>query len=601
MIVDDAEVLDRPQRRGPARAWLRALELTAPIAQKRWRTFPAVIEELAVRFGNAPALLSDTESLSFRALAERSNRYARWALAQNIGRGDTVCLMMPNRPEYMAIWLGIARVGGATALLNTHLVGPSLAHCIDAVSPKHIIVAKGLLESLEGARPHLATAPRIWSHGGGGPFPDIAAQIAGFSGEVLGRGEAPPVGIDDLALYVYTSGTTGLPKAARISHYRLMMWTHWFAGMMETRPDDRMYNCLPMYHSIGGAAAIGAALVNGGAVAIREKFSASAFWDDVARFDCTLFQYIGELCRYLLHAPTHPSEIKHRLRLACGNGLRADIWEEFKQRFRIPQVLEFYAATEANISLFNAEGRPGSIGRIPSFMAQRTALALVKFDVERGAPARSAHGFCIRCAPDEAGEAIGRISANVTDHVTRFDGYSDSAETEKKILRDVFEPGDAWYRTGDLIRRDESGFYFFIDRIGDTFRWKGENVATSEVAAAITSFPGIIDANVYGVAIPGADGRAGMAELVCAHPVDLAAFHDHLARCLPRYAHPVLLRMQSAIDITPTFKQMKNRSATDLDPDACPDPLYVLDPEQRAYVLLDRALHARILGGMLRL
>jgi fatty-acyl-CoA synthase len=601
MIGVDAENFEGTQRRkGPARAWLRALELTAPIAQRRWRTFPVVIQELAERFADAPALISDTESLSFLALAERSNRYARWALAHEIGRDDTVCLLMPNRPEYMAIWLGIARAGGAVALLNTHLVGPSLAHCIDAVAPRHIIVAEGLLESLEGAWPHVASRARIWSHGGAGRFPDIAAQVAGFSSEPLRHGEGPTVGIDDIALYVYTSGTTGLPKAARISHYRLMMWTHWFAGMMETGPKDRMYNCLPMYHSIGGAAAIGAALVNGGAVAIREKFSANAFWDDIVRFDCTLVQYIGELCRYLLHAPSHPNEMRHRLRLACGNGLRADIWEEFRRRFRIPQILEFYAATEANISLFNVEGRPGAIGRIPPFMAQRSTLALVRFDIACGAPVRDARGFCIRCAINEVGEAIGRIS-DAADRATRFDGYSDKAETEKKILRNVFEPGDAWYRTGDLMRWDESGFYFFVDRIGDTFRWRGENVATSEVAAAITSFPGIIDANVYGLAIPGTDGRAGMAELVCAHPIDLAAFRDHLSGRLPRYAHPVVLRMQSGIDVTPTFKQVKNRSATALDPGSCPDPLYLLDPQKRAYVRLDEPLYARILGGMLRL
>jgi fatty-acyl-CoA synthase len=464
-----------------------------------------------------------------------------------------------------------------------------------------VVYGWALSESFESARPHLATGAHVWSHGDGGPFPDIAAQVAGFSGEPLGRGESPPVGIDDLALYVYTSGTTGLPKAARISHYRLMVWTHWFAGMMETGPDDRMYNCLPMYHSIGGAVAIGAALVNGGAAAIREKFSARSFWDDIARFDCTLVQYIGELCRYLLHAPPHPLETRHRLRLAGGNGLRADIWEEFKGRFRIPQILEFYASTEANISLFNVEGRVGAIGRIPPFMAQRSALALVTFDVARGAPVRNAHGFCVRCAPNEPGEAIGRISQDAADRASRFDGYSDGTETEKKILRDVFEPGDAWYRTGDLLRRDESGFYFFIDRIGDTFRWKGENVATSEVAAAITAFAGIIDVNVYGVALPGADGRAGMAELVCVRPIDLAAFRDHLAQRLPRYAHPVLLRMQSAIDVTSTFKPMKNRSAAGFDPDACPDPLYILDPGCRAYVALDRPLYQRIVSGTLRL
>jgi fatty-acyl-CoA synthase len=581
-------------------AW-RTIRRTSPIARNPTRIFPLVVDELAARHGDKPALVSDRESLTYRALAERSRRYARWAMAQGLAKGDVIALLMTNRPEYVAIWLGIARAGGAVALVNTHVVGPSLAHCIDAVAPRHIIVAEGLAESLEGARPHLATAPHFWSHGSAGPFPDIAAEVAGFSGEALGDRECPPVGIDDLALYVYTSGTTGLPKAARISHYRLMMWTHWFAGMMETGSCDRMYNCLPMYHSIGGAAAIGAALVNGGAVAIREKFSASAFWDDVVRFDCTLIQYIGELCRYLLHAPSHPNETRHRLRLACGNGLRADIWEEFKQRFHIPQILEFYAATEANISLFNVEGRTGAIGRIPPFMAQRSTLALVRFDIACGAPVRDAHGFCIRCAANEVGEAIGRISKVAADHATRFDGYSDEAETEKKILRDVFEPGDAWYRTGDLMRRDEGGFYFFVDRIGDTFRWHGENVATSEVAAAITSFPGIIDANVYGLAIPGTDGRAGMAELVCARPIDLAAFRDHLAVRLPRYAHPVVLRMQSGIDVTPTFKQVKNRSATALDPGSCPDPLYVLDPQQRAYVRLDQVLYARILGGVLRL
>jgi fatty-acyl-CoA synthase len=446
MIVDDAEILDRPQHaKGTARAWLRALELTAPIAQKPWRTFPAVIEELAERFADAPALLSDTESFAFRTLAERSNRYARWALALNIGRGDTVCLLMPNRPEYMAIWLGIARVGGAVALLNTHLVGPALAHCIDAVSPRHMIVADGLLESLEGARPHLAAAPCIWSHGSGATFPDIAAQVVGISGDALGRDECPPVGIDDLALYVYTSGTTGLPKAARISHYRLMVWTHWFAGMMETGPDDRMYNCLPMYHSIGGAAAIGAALVNGGAVAIQEKFSASAFWDDIARFDCTLFQYIGELCRYLLHAPAHPRERGHRLRQWAARrhlgGVQAALPHSADSRVLRRDRSQYFAVQCR---------RPGSIGRIPPFMAQRAALALMRFDFERGAPERNEHGFCIRCTPNEAGEAIGRISPNATDHPTRFDGYADGAETEKKILRDVFEPGDAWYRTGDL-------------------------------------------------------------------------------------------------------------------------------------------------------
>jgi fatty-acyl-CoA synthase len=602
MIASQAEPVRKPAspstERKVSRAWLRALELTSPVTAAPSRTFPVVVEELADRFGDAPALLTEKETLSFRALARCANRYARWALALRLEKGDTVCLLMPNQPEYLAIWLGITRVGGVVALINTHLAGASLAHCIDVVCPKHIIVAPEFAWTLERARPSLTTSAAIWQHGAG-LSDDIAAAVADLSGDALTPEESGPVSIDDRALYVYTSGTTGLPKAAKISHYRLMMWTHWFAGMMETQPGDRMYNCLPMYHSIGGAVATGAVLVNGGSVVIREKFSASRFWDDIVRFDCTLFQYIGELCRYLLLAPPHPLETAHRLRLCCGNGLRGDIWEAFKERFAIPQILEFYAATEANVSLFNVEGRPGAIGRTPPFIAHRSALALVKFDVERDMPMRDENGFCVRCAVNEAGEAIGRISS---DAGARFDGYTDGVATEKKVLRDVFERGDAWFRTGDLMRRDEANFYYFVDRIGDTFRWKGENVATSEVAAAITAFPGIADANVYGVAIPGADGRAGMAEIVCRSPIDLSAFRDHLARHLPRYAHPVLLHLRDEIDLTPTFKPLKRGTGlAGWDQDTCPDGLHVNDPERRAYVPLDQELYERIRAGKLQL
>ncbi len=599
--VDVKTSADRaPGDRRASRAWLRALELTSPITKSPLRTFPVVVEELAERFGDAPALLSDGEELSFRALSQRANRYARWARGQGVQKGDTVCLLMANRPEYMAVWLGITRVGGVVALLNTNLAGASLAHCIDVVDPKHIIVASGFIAAFECARPFLATTPILWHHGdGAAPDRDITAAIAGLPGYALAPDETPPVSVDDRALYVYTSGTTGLPKAAKISHYRLMMWTHWFAGMMDTQQRDRMYNCLPMYHSIGGAVATGAVLVSGGSVVIREKFSVSRFWDDVARFDCTLFQYIGELCRYLLLAPSHPRETRHRLRLCCGNGLRGDIWEAFRERFAIPQILEFYAATEANVSLFNVEGKPGAIGRTPPFIAHRSTLALVKSDVEHNVPVRDENGFCVRCAVNETGEAIGRISSEASG---RFDGYTDGAATEKKVLRDVFERGDAWFRTGDLMRRDDRNFYYFIDRIGDTFRWKGENVATSEVAAAITAFPGIHDANVYGVVIPGADGRAGMAEIVCRGAIDLLAFRDHLTLHLPRYAHPVLLRLRDEIDVTPTFKPLKRRTGPDgYDPDTCPDRLYVNDPEQRAYVVLDEGLYQRICAGRMPL
>jgi fatty-acyl-CoA synthase len=598
---EDHTAASTPRLRPASKAWLRALEVTAPIARHPNRTFPVVVEELAERFGDAPALVSDGEILTFRLLAERSNRYARWAMTYGVRKDDTVCLLMPNRPEYMAIWLGICRAGGVVALINTHLVGPSLARSIDTVAPRHIIVARELLEQFRTAMPHLTTTAVVWTHGDGDPaFPDVTQAVAELDGSALAADERVEVSLDDRALFIYTSGTTGLPKAAIISHFRLMNWTHWFAGMMDTGPNDRMYNCLPMYHGVGGAVATGAVLVNGGSVFIREGFSAAAFWDDIRRHGCTIFQYIGELCRYLLNASSEPAAATP-LRLCCGNGLRADIWTAFRERFHIPQILEFYASTEGNITLFNVEERPGAIGRIPPFIAHRSRLALVKFDAGGGVPERDAEGRCVPAAADEIGEAIGRIENAGNERAGRFDGYTAADETEKKVLRDVFEPSDAWFRSGDLMRRDSAGFYYFVDRIGDTFRWKGENVSASEVAAAITSFPGVHDAFVYGVSLPGADGRAGMAEIACTDSLDVAALRAHLAERLPRYALPVVLRMRRELELTPTFKQKTSAAQVPYDPATCPDPLYVNLPERGGYVLLDEALYARIRAEEVRL
>src|SRR5437773_3691037 len=371
MTVNGAETAVRPAPGKPssAKAWSRALELTAPIVRRPDRILPTVIEELAAKFGDAPALLSAGECLTYRALAERSTRYTRWAIAQELAKGDAVCLLMPNRPEYMAIWLGITRVGGVVALLNTNLAGSSLAHCINIAAPRHLIVAVELIDRLTAARPDVAGAPKIWVHGAGHDhYPRIDYDSERYRSETPSEAERRAVTIDDRALYIYTSGTTGLPKAAKVSHARVMQWSHWFAGLMDARSRDRMYICLPMYHSVGGVLATGAVLVGGGAVVIRQEFSARQFWSDVVGWDCTLFQYIGELCRYLLNTEVHPDETRHRVRLCCGNGLRPDVWHDFKTRFRIPRILEFYASTEGNVSMFNVEGRPGAIGRISAFL-----------------------------------------------------------------------------------------------------------------------------------------------------------------------------------------------------------------------------------------
>jgi fatty-acyl-CoA synthase len=589
--------------RSSSMPWLRALELTAPIASHRHRIFPVVIDEIAARHGSRPALLSDRESLTYRELAERANQYARWTLEQGLVKGEVVCLLMTNRPEYLAIWLGITSTGVVVSLLNTHLVGTSLAHCIRVVSPKHIIAAAECVETLTAARPHLESSPVIWVHGASdSAHPRIDLELAPHSVEPLTPQERRETVIDDLALYIYTSGTTGLPKAARISHARVMQWSHWFAGMMQATADDRMYNCLPMYHSVGGVQAPGAVMVASGTIVIREKFSASEFWNDIVRWDCTLFQYIGELCRYLLHAAPSVVETEHHIRLACGNGMAPEVWDAFKDRFRIPQILEFYAATEGNISLFNVQGKRGAIGHIPGYLVHRFSPALVPLDVESGEPVRNERGFCIKCAPNQVGEALGKVIDDPTSVGRRFDGYESDEDSKKKVLRDVFEAGDTWIRSGDLMRTDEQGFFYFIDRVGDTFRRKGENVATSEVSAVISEFPGIRHANVYGVTVLGTEGRVGMAAVVAETELDLAAFHQHLTSRLPHYARPLFLRMRTSADITGTFKYSTTELARQgYDPVAIADPLYFDLSESNEYVPLDENLYHRIQAGEVRL
>jgi fatty-acyl-CoA synthase len=573
------------KNRSTAKSWASALEMTASIPKNPGRIFPDVIDELAERHGNAPALLSEAEHLTYRALAERSNQYTRWALNEGLVKGAVVCLLMPNRPEYLAIWLGITRAHGIVSLLNTNLTGSGLAHCINIAGPTHIIVDPQLIGSFISAQQMLTCSPKLCVAG--------SRMIEQCSGEPLRKAERRPLSILDTALYIYTSGTTGLPKAAKVSHFRLMQWSHWFAGMMGIRHTDVMYNCLPMYHSVGGVVATGAVLAGGGSVAIRDRFSASRFWDDIVRWDCSLFQYIGELCRYLLHTEPSPQETTHRIRMCCGNGLRVDVWTDFQKRFRIPEILEFYAATESNISLFNVDGKPGSIGRIPSFLPHRFAVKLVKFD-ERGS--------CVPCAPNEIGEAIGKISTDAANPGGHFEGYTNEEASEKKILRDVFEPGDAWFRTGDLMRKDEKGYYYFVDRVGDTFRWKGENVATSEVSEAISAFPGIREANVYGVVVPGAEGRAGMAAVAVDGELDLEAFRTHLVSCLPSYARPAFLRIQSELQVTATFKHTKNDLVREgYDPAVTSDAIYFNDVERQAFVQIDDEVYERIKMGLIRL
>jgi fatty-acyl-CoA synthase len=582
-------------------AWIRALERTAGIDRDSL-TLPVLIAQLGRQFGAAPALVSAEATLSYVELAARSHQYARWGLSLGLRAGENVCLMMGNCAEYMAVWLGLSRIGVSVALINSQLAGDALVHSINIVTPKTVIVGSDLAPRLTAVRARLGAAVSCWMYGHGTEdLPPLAQELARFPGDDLGDAECAAPPIDGVALYIYTSGTTGLPKAAKVSHYRVMQWSHWFAGLLNTSPSDRMFNCLPLYHSVGGVVATGATLVGGGAVVIRPKFSASDFWRDVREERCTLFQYIGELCRYLVNAPRQDIETGHELRIACGNGLRPEVWEIFQNRFKIPRILEYYASTEGNFSLYNCEGLPGAIGKIPSFLAHRLPVALLRFDVDSGEPMRNEAGFCERCPPNEVGEAVGLIPGAGKELAGRFEGYADADASARKVLRNVFKDGDSWYRTGDLLRRDERGFYYFVDRVGETYRWKGENVSTAEVLTALAASRGVLDGVVYGVTVPGADGRAGTAALVVDETFDLVAFRAETSKRLPAYARPVFVRLLRSIESTGTFKPRKQDLVqAGFDPARISDPLYFDDSRSQAYVPLDAALFAAISAGMVR-
>ncbi len=580
---------------------------TGRIKPEMTDTAADIVEGWAKRTPNATAVLFEDESYSYADYEAAGNRYAQWALSQGIGRGDVVALLMDNRPDYLFAWLGLAKIGAISALINTNLTGHALAHSINVAGADHAIVGAELSDQYFEAQSLYERPIRAWIRSDGPVHCDFSAVDAEDLDQALAAQPADAVGPEaregltgkDVCFYIYTSGTTGLPKAARFVHMRVHSAMHGFSAAVRATAKDRVYNTLPLYHSAGGVAAPGVALSAGATIVLRRKFSASRFWDDCVKYDVTVFQYIGELCRYLLNAPHNENERRHKVRAITGNGLRPEIWETFQERFGISRIVEFYGSTEGNVTLFNYDGMPGAVGRVPGYARSLIPVELVRFDLDREEPERGEDGFCIRCEDGETGEALGPIGDTAR---SRFEGYSAQAATDKKILRNVFENGDAYFRTGDLLQRDEKGYYFFIDRVGDTFRWKGENVATSEVASAIARFEGIVEVNIYGVKVPLTDGRAGMASLVTEGGVDLPAFYAHAARELPAYAMPIILRLQDTLEITGTFKHRKVDLVREgFDPNTIQDPLFLRDDAQSTYVPLTPQLYEEICSGQRKL
>lgn len=556
------------------------------------------LEEAVDKYADNVAVEDERRSLTYREFDSLANRFGHWARGRNLKRGDTVALVMANRVEYLAAWMGFSKVGVATALINTNLTGHALAHCLSISGASQVIVDEDHWSRVEEARAFTGRNLMLWVLGL--KDADETSDRRGLDKPLQGASAVRPprsgrTGLTNrsTALYIYTSGTTGLPKAARVPHSRARTYMRAFAGATAATEKDVTFNVLPLYHSTGGLVGIGPALLNGGRLVIRKRFSANAFWPDVKASGATLFVYIGELCRYLVNSAPHEDERAHRLRLAYGNGLRPDVWTAFQSRFAIPDILEFYGSTEGNVSVFNFDGRAGSIGRAPWFIKNKVNIRLILLD-ENDEPVRGADGRCRLAAVGEAGEAIGMIGEDVRHD---FSGYADKAASEKKILTDVFKPGDRWFRTGDLMRQDRDGYFYFIDRIGDTFRWKGENVSTAEVEQRLADAPGVREVIAYGVPVPHQEGKAGMVALVVDGKFDAAAFAARAEAELPAYARPVFVRLIKAADTTGTFKYRKVDLVADgFDPDKVTGQLFVRGGRNGYQKLTPTAL-AAVLDG----
>ncbi len=563
---------------------------------------PDDIESHLARWPDREAIWFEGESWTAADLERRANQYANWALASGRSPGDTVALFMENCPDYIAFWIGMLKVGVKTALINTNLTDKGLAHCIEIVGAACLVINQPLAGQAETARPFFPAGFQVWSvHGGGDGLLDLDAQLAGITTDRPPRKWRADQKSGDVALYIYTSGTTGLPKAAKITHTRCLGFMRTFVPSCKITNEDRIYLTLPLYHGTGGMCGVGAALQTGAAMVLRRRFSASAFWQEAKDQRATMFVYIGELGRYLMNQPASPAERDHSMHKAFGNGMRADVWRQFVDRTGIERIVEFYGSTEGNVSFINLDGRIGAIGRIPPLLKSRMPTFLIRVDPETEEPKRDDNGFCIETDPDEPGEAIGLIDA--ADARRRFDGYNDDSQNTKKIVTHVFEEGDAYFRTGDLLKKDRDGYFYFVDRLGDTFRWKGENVSTNEVAEVLSAYPGIALANVYGVAVPGRDGKAGMAAITPSDQgFDVSGLYAWLADKLPEYARPVFIRLSGDAETTGTMKLRKVELVKDgFDPQICTDPVYVAAPASSAYIPLDPDLYQAIIEGKARL
>lgn len=566
-------------------------------------SFAARMEAITARFPHHTAVIFEGETRTWSELNEHANRYTAALRERGLRKGDTASMVMENRIEFLATLLALNKLGVTAALINTNLTGKSLIHCIKITNSKACIFGEERLEAIAGIKSHGELADMedylFVPDANALPCPEWAVDLEEEATDE--SAENPPetnqITLADIALNIFTSGTTGLPKASVISNRRFLISAALsYKGGLKCKENDCIYLCLPLYHGTGLFLGVGASFSTGAAMFIRRKFSGSNFLSEVRENGATCFVYIGELCRYLLNTSEQPDDFNTPLTTMMGNGLRPDVWHAFKQRFGIQRVAEFYGSSEGNIGFVNLLNKDCTVG------TTTVPLALVKYDVDADEIVKDSDGHLIKVADGEPGLLLGQIT-----ELTAFEGYTSKEDTEKKILRNAFTAGDSWFNTGDLMKTVDVGFslglthYQFVDRVGDTFRWKSENVSTNEVGEIINGHPQVDFCNVYGVDIPKADGKAGMASILLSQDTetfDVKGFSAYVVENLPSYARPVFLRIQREIDTTGTFKMVKGDLRKEgYDLKQVDDPLYVLKPRSEIYELLDATFASTLQAG----
>jgi len=584
------------------------VQLTVRNYARNNMTVPRIFEALVKKHPDRVCFIFEDTKWTFREVNEYANRVAHVFQAAGYKPGDTVSLLLDNRPEYVALWLGLSKAGIVTALLNYNLRDKPLVHSITIAESKAVIVGAVFNDAYLSIRDQLGPEMAMFGFDYGADATSLPsncinldAALRDASSEPL---SGPPIGnYADKMLYIFTSGTTGLPKAAVIRHSRFLFATYGVFYAVGMEFTDRPYVPLPLYHTAGGILGVGTVLA-GLTVVIKKKFSVSTFWKDCIKYDCTVAQYIGETCRYLLAAPPSAEERSHSIRLMFGNGLRPQIWEEFVKRFGIEKIAEFYGATEGNANIINFDGTIGAVGFVSLIAPSVYPVGLIRVtETDDPEPIRGPNGLCIPCKPGEPGMFVGKIVNN--DPVRDFHGYADKSATKKKVAYDVFKRGDAVFLSGDILVMDDCGYLFFLDRTGDTFRWRGENVSTTEVEAVISNVAGLKDCVVYGVEVHGNEGRAGMAAILDPEgELDLVELANGMSKVLPAYARPLFIRIIKNMRMTGTYKLQKKeyqKEGYQLDKINDGDVLYFWDATSRSYVKFTKELDENIRLGKIRI